>query len=102
MDPIREETHEVLEAVGSQVHVSHGCEKPDDGIGDGLSETGPDTGIAFVAYGVFFHTGMSKKALFLCQPVSELAAVSGVSKKAPESGLTILWSGDSQEDRRIR
>jgi len=53
------------------MHVSHSCEKPDDGIGDGLSETGPDTGITFVAYGVFFHTGMSEKALFLCQPVME-------------------------------
>ena len=71
MEAIQQETHEVLKSVGCQMHVSHSCEKPDDGIGDGLSETGPDTGITFVAYGVFFHTGMSEKALFLCQPVME-------------------------------
>lgn len=46
--PVDGKTYKVLEAVGSQVEMGHERKKPNDWVGASLSETNPDTGIAFL------------------------------------------------------
>lgn len=62
-------TYEVLEAVGSEMHVGHQAEQPNNGVADGLLEARHDRGVSGVGGGVELHAVVGEITLLRSEPL---------------------------------